>query len=92
MMEETGDEYKIHDGEHEGQHGDEGELAEGTQDENVGEVAEEGETEEDHHGADLEQIQNLRKTLKESRKDHLSFYSIDCISYELAPPPPPSAE
>lgn len=82
VLEETSEEYKIHTGDHEGEHGEEGED---------GEYAE-GETEEDHHGTDLEQIEDLRNTLKESGKDHLSFYSIECISYEVAPPPPPSAK
>lgn len=82
VLEETSEEYKIHTGDHEGEHGEEGED---------GEYAK-GETEEDHHGIDLEQIEDLRNTLKESGKDHLSFYSIECISYEVAPPPPPSAK
>jgi hypothetical protein len=75
-------ELKIHDGDHEGEHSEGEEEAEG----------EEGETEEDHHGSDLEQIENLRKQLKESGKDHLSFFSIKCLSYEVASTPPPTAE
>lgn len=92
VMAESGDEYKIHDGNHEGEHGEETEIAEGTEEGSEEDVAAEGETEEDHHGTDLEQIENLRNTLKESGKNHLSFYSINCISYEVAPPSPPSAE
>ncbi|MEZ5082921.1 MAG: hypothetical protein R2750_05675 [Bacteroidales bacterium] len=80
VLEETGDEYKIHDGNHEGEDAEEAEISED-------EDQVEGETEEDHHGTDLEQIEELRNTLKESGKDHLSFYSVECISYEIAPPP-----
>lgn len=77
VLEDSGEEeYKIHDGNHEGE-------------ENHGE-GEEGETEEDHHGTDLEKIENLRTMLADSGKDHLSFFSIECVSYEVAPPPPPA--
>lgn len=39
---------------------------------------------EDHHSKEstLKQIKNLRTQLKESGKDHLSFYSIECTEYQ----------
>lgn len=81
VMEGETEELKIHDGKHEGEGNEEGEGGE-----------EGEETEEDHHGSDLEKIENLRTMLKESEKDHLSFYSIECIEYEIAPPPPPQED
>lgn len=73
VMSETEEEtHKIHDGNHEG------EEQEGEGEENM---------EEEHHGTDVEQIENLRNTLKESGKDYLSFFSIECIKFEVAPPP-----
>lgn len=83
IMEGETEEMRLHDGNH--GEGEEHQHAEGEEHQH-GE-AEEGETEEDHHGSDLEKIENLRNMLKESEKDHLSFYSIECISYEVAPPP-----
>ena len=80
VLEGQSEELKIHDGQHEGERNEEGD---GT---------EEGETEEEHDGSDLEKIENLRNMLKDSEKDHLSFYSIECIGYEIAPPPPPKGE
>jgi len=80
VLEGESEELKIHDGEHEGEHNEEGDGDE------------EGETEEEHHGSDMEKIENLRNMLKESEKDHLSFYSIECISYEIVPPPSPEGE
>ena len=44
------------------------------------EKEEESETEES-----LNQIKNLRKMLEESGKDHLSFYSVKCVEYEVIP-------
>lgn len=46
---------------------------------------------DDHHSGDLETVNNLRKELEESGKDQLSFYSVECISYEMLENPP-SAE
>jgi ribosomal protein S15P/S13E len=40
------------------------------------------EGEEEDADAQLEQINNLRQQLKESGKDHLSFYSIEAIEYK----------
>ncbi|MCD4735556.1 MAG: hypothetical protein K8R53_05900 [Bacteroidales bacterium] len=73
------EQHKIHEGdEHTGEEGEE----------HTGEEGEE--TEEDHHGTDPEKIQNLRKELADSGKDYLSFYSVECIKYSVAPPPPPT--
>lgn len=44
----------------------------------LGESADQGE-----HISALESIENYRKQIKESGKDHLSFYSVECTSYEL---------
>lgn len=38
---------------------------------------------EEHHEDGFAQIEELRKQLKDSGKDHLSFYSIECTKYEL---------
>lgn len=67
VIEETGEEHKIHDGKHEKED-------------------QEGE-DEDHTANELERIKNLRQQLAESGKDNLIFYSIECISYEIIPPP-----
>jgi len=83
MSEDEEEEHKIHDGNHEGEGHDEDEEGEGEEGEDL---------EEEQHGTDIEKIENLRNMLKESGKDHLSFYSIECISFEVAPPPPPTAE
>lgn len=90
MNEEDDEEYKIHDGNHEGEgHDEDGHDHESEGHDQDGEEHDEGENmEEEHHGSGMEQIENLRNTLKESGKDHLSFYSIECISFEVAPPPP----
>ncbi len=64
VIEETGEEHKIHDGKHEK--------------EEVGD--------EHHADNELERIKNLRQQLAESGKVHLTFYSIECISYEVIPP------
>jgi len=45
-----------------------------------GEKAETG----DHMGG-FEKIENLRKQITESGKDHISFYSVECISYKVEP-------
>lgn len=47
----------------------------------LGEKADMGE-----HISGFEKIENYRKEIKESGKDHLSFYSIECISFEVIPP------
>jgi len=65
VMEEAGEEHKIHDGKHE----------------------KEDQEGEDDTAHELERINNLRQQLAESGKDHLTFYSIECISYEIIPPP-----
>jgi hypothetical protein len=44
--------------------------------------AHEGDHDEDHSNA-MKQINNLRTQLIESGKDHLSFYSIICVEYEV---------
>ena len=46
----------------------------------LGEKADMGE-----HISGLEKIENYRNQIKESGKDHLSFYSIECISFEIIP-------
>lgn len=46
----------------------------------LGEAADQG-----THVSALESIADYRKQIKESGKDHLSFYSIECISYEVLP-------
>ncbi len=44
------------------------------------------EKEEDNEAEEsMNQIKNLRKMLAESGKDHLSFYSVDCVEYEVIP-------
>ena len=58
------------EGEHEHQHAGGG----------LGEKADMGE-----HISGMEKIENYRNQIKESGKDHLSFYSIECISFELIP-------
>jgi len=46
----------------------------------------EKEKEDDNESEEsLNQIKNLRKMLAESGKDHLSFYSVDCIDYKVLP-------
>ncbi len=49
---------------------------------NTGQGHENKEMENDK-SAELEQINNLRKKLKESGKDHLSFYSLVCQDYRV---------
>lgn len=44
----------------------------------LGESADQGE-----HISALESIENYRKQIKESGKDHLSFYSVECTTYEV---------
>lgn len=46
----------------------------------LGEKADMGE-----HVSGYEKIENFRKQIAESGKDHLAFYSIECISYEVIP-------
>ncbi len=46
----------------------------------LGEKADMGE-----HINDLEKIESYRNQIKESGKDHLAFYSIECNSYEILP-------
>ncbi|MBC8320898.1 MAG: hypothetical protein H8E34_09270 [Bacteroidetes bacterium] len=41
---------------------------------------------------EMEKINNLRETLKESGKDHLSFYSILCTSYKIIEDQPENNE
>ena len=65
--------------------GEEGEHAEGEGEHEhagggLGEKADMGE-----HISGMEKIENYRNQIKESGKDHLSFYSIECISFELIP-------
>jgi len=65
---------------------EEGEYAEGEGEHEhasggLGEKADMGE-----HISGLEKIENYRQQIKESDKDHLSFYSIECISFEVIPP------
>ena len=65
---------------------EEGEYAEGEGEHEhasggLGEKADMGE-----HISGLEKIENYRQQIKESGKDHLSFYSIECISFEVIPP------
>ena len=84
IMSETEEEtLKIHDGKHEG---------EGHNKDGVGENEEAENLEEEPSGTDMGKIENLRNMLKESGKDHLSFYSIECIRFEVVPPQPPTAE
>lgn len=69
--------------------------------ENEDEHADGEEGEEEHHHASsglaekadqgehidpFKSINNYRKEIEESGKDHLAFYSIECISYEIIPP------
>jgi fructose-specific component phosphotransferase system IIB-like protein len=46
---------------------------------------EKGKEEENESEESLNQIKNLRKMLAESGEDHLSFYSVECIEYEVVP-------
>jgi hypothetical protein len=46
----------------------------------LGEAADQG-----THVPAMESIADYRKQIKASGKDHLSFYSIECISYEVLP-------
>ena len=39
--------------------------------------------EEENYEEDLEKIKNLRERIAESGTDHLSFYSIECLSFEV---------
>ena len=70
----------------EGEHveGEEHEHPEGEEHEHtgggLGEKADMGE-----HISGLEKIENFRTQIKESGKDHLSFYSIECLSFEVIP-------
>ncbi|MEZ5197802.1 MAG: hypothetical protein R2764_15870 [Bacteroidales bacterium] len=47
----------------------------------LGEKADQGE-----HKDPFETINNYRNEIKESGTDHLAFYSIVCISFEIIPP------
>lgn len=47
----------------------------------LGEKADQGE-----HKDPFETINNYRNEIKESGTDHLAFYSIECISFEIIPP------
>lgn len=72
IIEGDTEEMKLHDGEHAGQgNHGEGESQEG----------------EEPKGEGLTKINNLRTMLSESGKDHLAFYSLECISYEVLPQP-----
>lgn len=76
------EEAEIEEGEAEGEHA-EGEHAEGEHEHaggGMGEAADMGE-----HISGLEKIENFRNEIKESGEDHLSFYSIECISFEVIP-------
>jgi len=46
----------------------------------LGEAADQG-----THTSALESIANYREEIKQSGKDHLSFYSVECTSYEVLP-------
>jgi hypothetical protein len=46
----------------------------------LGEAADQGK-----HVSALESIAEYRKQIQESGKDHLSFYSVECTSYEVLP-------
>ncbi len=46
----------------------------------LGEKADMGE-----HISGSEKIENFRNQIKESGTDHLAFYSIECISFEVLP-------
>jgi hypothetical protein len=72
--EEKENEDTEHTGEKE--HSGDGEHSSG----GLGEKADMGE-----HTANLEKIENYRKQISESGKDHLSFYSVECTSYEVIP-------
>ena len=83
---EAGDEVEHVEAGEEGEHaeaGEEGEHAEGEHEHaggGLGEKADMGE-----HISGLEKIENYRNQIKESGEDHLSFYSIECISFEVIP-------
>lgn len=47
----------------------------------LGEKADQGE-----HINPFESIENYRNEIKESGTDHLAFYSIECLSFEVIPP------
>ncbi len=82
MLNAPEEEAELAEGEEEGEHA-EGEHAEGEHEHaggGMGEAADMGE-----HISGLEKIENFRKEIKESGKDHLSFYSIECISFEVIP-------
>ncbi len=50
------------------------------------EKGKEGDGEEENEAEEsMNQIKNLREMLAESGKDHLSFYSVECIEYEVVP-------
>jgi fructose-specific component phosphotransferase system IIB-like protein len=50
------------------------------------EKGKEGEGEEENEAEEsMNQIKNLREMLAESGKDHLSFYSVECVEYEVIP-------
>lgn len=69
--------------EHEHAEGEEHEHADGEHEHaggGLGEKADMGE-----HISGLEKIENFRAQIKESGTDHLSFYSIECISFEVIP-------
>lgn len=44
---------------------------------------ENGEKQEDESQETLNKIKELKKKLKDSGKEHLSFYSVECISYKV---------
>jgi len=43
------------------------------------------EDEIDKYAADMEKIENIRKKIAKSGEDYLSFYSIECLSFEVIP-------
>lgn len=78
---EEGEETEHAEGEEETEHAEgEGEGEHEHASGGLGEKADMGE-----HISGFEKIDDYRKQIKESGKDHLSFYSIECISFEIIP-------
>jgi len=59
-------------------HEDDSTATVGHESSGLGESADQGE-----HISAMESIENYRQQIKESGKDHLSFYSVECNAYEL---------
>lgn len=54
-----------------------------------GEPGHEKQEADEDHSHQYNKIKNYREELKESGKDHISYYFVECIKFEVVPPPTP---